>query len=95
MFASFVNTLHRRFDFVDHSQLLNIFMNIANEQSRRQLNEIENPHQLIAAARHVTDCDCEINNHFMNFAPFKLKFYMKCKIKFSSNNKYLNLPLQI
>ena len=67
-----LNSLHRRFDFINHSQFLNIFMNIANEQSRRQLNETENPHQFIAAARHVTDCNCEINNQFMNFFPFKL-----------------------
>ena len=70
--ASFIDSLDRRFDFIDHSQFLNIFMNVANEQSRRQLNEIENPHQFIAAARHVTDCNCEIDNHFMNFLPFKL-----------------------
>ena len=47
-------------------------MNVANVESRRQLNEIENPHQFVAAARHVTDCNCEIDNHFMNFLPIKL-----------------------
>ena len=47
-------------------------MNVTNVEPWRQLNEIENPHQFIAAARHVTDCDCEIDNHFMNFLPFKL-----------------------
>ena len=72
MFASFMNFLDRRFDFVDHSQFLNIMMDVANVESRRQLNEIENPHQFVAAARHVTDGDCEIDNHFMNFSPFKL-----------------------
>ena len=72
MFASFIHFLNRRFDFVDHTQFLNVVMNVANEQSWRQWNEIENPHQLIAAARHVTDGDCEIDNHFMNFLPFKL-----------------------
>ena len=75
--ASFVHFLDRRFDFVDHTQFLNIFMNIANEQARRQWNEIENPHQLVAASSHVTDCDCEIDNHFMNFFPFKLIMYSK------------------
>ena len=72
MFASVIHSLHRRFDFVNHSQFLNIFMNVTNRQSRRQWNEIENPHQLVAAARHVTDGDGEINNHFMNFLPFEL-----------------------
>ena len=70
--ASLVNFLDRRFDFINHSQFLNIVMNIANVESWSQWNEIENPHQLIAAARHVTDCNCKIDNHFMNFAPIKL-----------------------
>ena len=70
--TSFKNSLDRRFDFVNHSQFLNVMMNVANVESWRQLNEIENPHQLVAAARHVTDCNCEIDNHFMNFLPFKL-----------------------
>ena len=49
--TSFVHFLDRRFDFIDHSQFLNIFVHVANEQTRRQLNEIENPHQLIAGAQ--------------------------------------------
>ena len=72
--ATFVNGLDRRFDFVDHTQFLNVMMNVANVESWRQWNEIENPHQFVAAARHVTDCNCEIDNHFMNFLPFKLYF---------------------
>ena len=78
--ASFINFLDRRFDFINHSQFLNIFMNIANVESWRQLNEIENPHQLVAAARHVTNCDCEIDNHFMNFLPFKLILQFKNRL---------------
>ena len=70
--TSFINSLDRRFDFINHSRFHIIFMNVANKQPRRQSNEIENPDQLVAAARHVTDCNCEINNHFMNFFPFKL-----------------------
>ena len=95
MSASFVNFLHRRFDFVNHSQFLNIFMNIANRQSRCQLNEIENPHQLIAAASHVTDCNCEINNHFVNFLPIKLKVLYNCNFKKFSSKTNVLLPLEI
>ena len=85
--ASFKNVFDRRFDFVNYSQFHVIFMNIANCQSRRQLNEIENPHQFIAASSHVTDGDCEINNHFMNFFPFKLDivFFLK-----KNNKKIIN-----
>ena len=80
MFASFVNFLDRRFDFIYHSQFLNIFVNVTNVESWRQWNEIENPHQFVAASSHVTDGDCEIDNHFMNFLPFKLKKNSKhCK----------------
>ena len=95
--ASFINSLNRRFDFVDDTQFLNVMMNIANEQSRRQLNEIENPHQFIAAARHVTNCNCKINNHFMNFLPFKLKNSNNNDVKTERffKQKYLNLPLEI
>ena len=89
--ASFINSLNRRFDFVDDTQFLNIFMNVANCQLRRQLNEIENPHQLVAAARHVTDCNCEINNHFMNFFPFELILQFKNRLKFSCNNNKINI----
>ena len=75
--SSFINFLDRRFDFIDHSQFLNIFVNVANVESWRQWNEIKNPHQLVAASRHVSNCNCEIDNHFMNFLPFKLIMYSK------------------
>ena len=72
-------------------------MNITNRQSRRQLNKIENPHQFVAASSHVTDCDCEINNHFMNFLPIKLimNSLNVNLVNFLKNQQIFDLPLQI